>query len=90
MGVNNYRRHVYVLPEDDANRQLAIEFVLGLPTGQIKVLAPAGGWNHVLESFQTDQAYYMRRFPDRFMVLLIDFDKHDERSPPQKAKFPTT
>jgi hypothetical protein len=35
MSVNRNRPHVFVLPEDDANLQLATGFVLEFPTRQI-------------------------------------------------------
>jgi hypothetical protein len=45
MTVNRKRPHVFVIPEDDANRQLANAFVLEVDHDrQIMVLKEAGGW----------------------------------------------
>ena len=44
MSVNRHKPHLLVLPEDDANRQLARGFELELSTRQFQVLQPAGGW----------------------------------------------
>ncbi len=54
MGVNKNSPHVYVLPEDDANRQLANGFWQGLDwkrQRQMYVLPVAGGWREVLNLF---------------------------------------
>ncbi len=82
MSVNKNKPHVLVLPEDDANRQLANGFLLSVdPTRQrqMQVLEVAGGWMHVLKLFKSDHAFEMDRYPYRFMVLLIDFDDDTSR-----------
>ena len=89
MSVNKFRPHVLVLPEDDANRQLANGFVLDedLSTGSIQVLEEVGGWNEVLDHFLSDQVGAMDRYPHRSMVLLIDFrDRDGDRLSYAKAK----
>jgi hypothetical protein len=71
-----------VLPEDDANRQLANGFLLGLDWSvlrKIQVLEEVGGWNEVLDRFESDHIAEMDRFTNRFLVLLIDFDGNAER-----------
>src|SRR5258708_6041866 len=89
MSVNKYGPHVYVLPEDDANRQLAIGFVLELsPLASIKVLPVTGGWINALESFKADHVGVMNKYPSRFMVVLIDFDGRDDRLKQAKAAIP--
>src|SRR5262245_36898462 len=82
MSVNKNRPHVFVLPEDDANRQLANEFHLQIdPTRQrqMQILKVAGGWNQVCHLFQTVHVAEMDRNQYRSMVLLIDFDGHGNR-----------
>ncbi len=76
MSTNNYRPHVLVLPEDDANRQIANGFQLdaSINLRKIQVLPPAGGWPAVRDSFPREHNAAMRRFPNRHMVLLVDFD----------------
>jgi len=74
---DKYHPHVFVLPEDGANGQLATGFVLNLETTverKIQILEEAGGWNGVLSRFKSDHVAGMDRYPNRFMVLLIDFD----------------
>lgn len=82
MSVNKHQPHVLVLPEDDANYQLATGFCLSLDSSvlrKIQVLPVAGGWTQVLKGFLSDHVVYMERYPGRFMVLLIDFDSNEER-----------
>lgn len=88
--VNRHRPHVLVLPEDDANRQLANGFLLdpALRTRNIQVLEEVGGWSEVLARFNSDHIVGMDRYPDRFMILLIDFDDKEDRMKAAKAAIP--
>ena len=82
MSVNKDRPHVLVLPEDDANLRLANGFHLELDMNryrQMQVLPVAGGWNEVLDLFKSQHVMAMDRWPKRFMILLIDFDGHEDR-----------
>jgi hypothetical protein len=89
MSVNRHRPHVLVLPEDDANRQLANGFLLHSSlSNQIQVLPEAGGWLKVLGQFQSDYVTGMMRFPGRFMVLLIDFDGQPDRLDRARREIP--
>ena len=90
MSVNRLLPHVLVLPEDDANRQLAIGFRLDpfVSVRRMQVLPVAGGWAKVLESFRTDHVQKVQALPTRFMVLLIDFDGKDDRLDQAKAAVP--
>lgn len=78
-----------MLPEDDANRQLASGFLLGLLfSRQIQVLEPPGGWHKVLSCFKTDHVGDMDKCPERLMVLLIDFDFQADRLSDAKGWVP--
>ncbi len=81
MSVNKHLRHVLVLPEDDADRQIANGFLKdpALLTHRIQVLPPADGWMKVLECFKSDHVRQMDSWPLRSMVLLIDFDNDTNR-----------
>ncbi|MGA2118409.1 MAG: hypothetical protein ABSH56_27100 [Bryobacteraceae bacterium] len=87
MSVNRRRPHVLVLPEDDANSQLANGFHLGLDQGlgqqllarQFQVLNVAGGWTNVLEEFLSTHIAEMDRNSYRHMILLIDLDGKVDR-----------
>ena len=89
--VNKHEDHVLVLPEDDANRQLANGFHLQIGWSQqrqMQVLRVAGGWNKVLTLFRSVHVKEMNRWPKRFMVLLIDFDDTQERLRDAEAAIP--
>lgn len=89
MSVNKHRPHVYVLPEDDANRQLANGFWKDVDLiRQMYVLPVAGGWNKVLNVFEAVHIVEMDRCQSRFMVLLIDFDSKLDRLKEAKAVIP--
>ena len=90
MSVNRYKPHVLVLPEDDANRQLANGFLMdeSLTARGIQVLEVAGGWIEVLDRFKSDHISGMDKHPDRFMVLLIDFDGKQDRLSRAKIEIP--
>jgi len=90
MSVNKFQPHVLVLPEDDANRQLANGFRLDqhLLNWKIQVLEEAGGWSKVLELFKKDLIVGMNRYLGRSVVLLIDFDGHPERLTNAQAEIP--
>lgn len=82
MSVNRYKEHVFVLPEDDANRQLANGFLLEMPDrsrSQMRILPVAGGWKSVLDEFLSKHINYVERYPLCAMVLAIDFDGQDDR-----------
>ena len=89
MSVNKFRPHVFLLPEDDANRELANGFLLQVDRlRQVQVLRAAGGWNEVLKRFESEHVTAMERCPERFMVLLIDFDGKGGRLTNAKAAIP--
>ncbi len=90
MSVNRYQPHVLVLPEDDANRQLANGFVLDLDAAvltRIQVLEEVGGWHEVLNHLQSDHIADMNRYTNRFIVLLIDFDRNSGRLDDARNEF---
>ena len=90
MSVNKHRPHVFVLPEDDANRQLAIGFCLDpcVKLTRIRVLEVAGGWNKVLDDFDSNHIREMDKNPSRYMILLIDFDTDRNRLDYVKSRIP--
>jgi len=91
MSVNHYKPHLLVLPEDDANRQLANGFLqeAALNLRCVQVLPIAGGWSKVRDAFQTAHIAGLKKYPQRHLVLLIDFDDQVvERTALFQAIFP--
>jgi len=88
---NRFQPHVLVLPEDDANSQLANGFLLDLDQSalsRIQVLPEAGGWGAVLDTFESDHIAGMDRFSERYLILLIDFDGKEGRMSDAKQRIP--
>jgi len=79
--MNRYIDHIFVLPEDDANRQIANGFIndSNIIRRVIQVLSPAGGWTHVMDIFTKNHVKEMRKFDKQILVLLIDFDGRQDR-----------
>ena len=88
MTVNRYRNHILVLPEDDANRQLAIGFGLGVNSRQIQVLPEAGRWLNVCSTFNSQHIKSMQKYPKRHLVLLLDFDEDPLRAAQVRSGVP--
>ncbi len=90
MSVNKYQPHLFVLPEDDANRQLANGFQLHLSVEarKMQVLEEAGGWQKVIDLFKSDHIHLLLRNEQRHMVLLVDFDENANRIAVLKSEIP--
>jgi len=88
MSVNKDRPHVFLIPEDDANRQIANGFRLEFGNRQFHVEPVAGGWREVLLRFSSDHVNEMSRYPERLMILLLDFDRKFERRDEAKGHIP--
>lgn len=81
MSKNKFRRQVWILPEDDANRQIAQGFILdpGIQERNIHVENVAGGWAVIRDRFEEEYNRLLAQYPHCFMILLIDFDDRDSR-----------
>jgi hypothetical protein len=79
--MNKYLPHVYVIPEDDADRQIADGFVLNprVKETRIQVVPPAGGWPKVLQTFEQEYVPKLRSNAGAHVVMLIDFDGQVEK-----------
>jgi len=89
--INRYQPHVLVLPEDDANSRLANGFLLDLGQSaltKIQVLPEAGGWGAVLDTFESDHVAGMDRYAERYMILVMDFDRDEGRAEHTKGRIP--
>lgn len=91
MSVNCYKPHILVLPEDDANRQLANGFLLEMPDQwrrQVQILPVARGWAKVIDEFRSQHVDGMFKYPSRTMVLAIDFDGQSGRLCEVRSRIP--
>jgi hypothetical protein len=75
MRINKFREHVFIVPEDDAYRQVANGFIIHdqVDSRQIQILRSAGGWGKALD-FVLQESQNIRSNPLSHVVLLIDFD----------------
>jgi hypothetical protein len=69
-----------VLPEDSATSQLANGFVnhVSVIIRAVQVLPYVGGWENVIGQFKRYHLQKMSEFPERRIVLLMDFDGNPE------------
>jgi hypothetical protein len=86
--INRYRPHILVLPEDDANSQIINGFLLEADESRIQVLPEAGGWAAVIDRFCHNEVPAMGRYPDRYMILVLDFDNDADRLTKVRSKIP--
>jgi len=77
MSINKYKPHLYVIPEDDAERQIADGFILHsrVDQRQVQVVAPAGGWKKVLDTFTDEYVPHLTQHENAHVVMLVDFDE---------------
>ncbi len=77
---NKYQDHLWIVPEDDADRQLAIGFVQhpAIRLGAVQVLPVAGGWR-VARGLLARMVPELQKFARRRVLLLVDFDEDPTR-----------
>jgi len=81
MSANKYKPHVLVIPEDDANRQLANGFLLhhAVDDRFIQIMTPAGGWRNVMGVFNKEYIQYLNSYHVAHVIMIIDFDGDESR-----------
>ncbi len=79
MSVKNDKPHLYVIPEDEADRQIALGFETHyeIDHRRIQVLPPAGGWKKVADACRDEYVPLLQKFPHAYVVMVIDFDEKD-------------
>jgi 5S rRNA maturation endonuclease (ribonuclease M5) len=83
---NKYVPHLLVIPEDEANRQIITGFASHseVDNRRIHVEPVACGWIRALEHFQSNHLRGMKKYENRHVMILIDFDDREDRL--EKAK----
>ena len=81
MSANKYKLRLIVLPEDEANQQIANGFYLNpsIDHRAIDIDNVAGGWLKVLSKFTDEYVPIMRKYSKSLVVLLVDFDQQVNR-----------
>jgi len=91
MGVDKFKPHIFVIPEDDANRAMAIGFRLRMDhMRQMHIAGCAGGWSKALDLLTSEYVNAMERNANTFVVLLIDLDGDIDRTVNARALIPRT
>lgn len=77
---NKYKDHLLILPEDDANKDLALGFVNSLAKGAnaVQIESVAGGWSAARDRLG-GLLPSLRRFDKRRVLVLVDFDESGTR-----------
>lgn len=90
MSVNKEKPHVSIIPEDRANNQIINGFCqnVNLQLTKVEIQPLAGGWEYAVERFENNEITKMRIYPNRYLVLVIDFDNKDDRENYVKGKIP--
>lgn len=93
MSIKKYTEYLVVLPEDDANRQIAIGFFKDsnlIKENAFTIRGNAKGWKKALDKFNTTYVPKMKRqeYSELMVVLLIDFDRDENRLSYVKNQIP--
>lgn len=83
---NRYQPHLLVLPEDEADQELANGVMLSLNINDRAIIIdkPAKGWKKVVNKLTGLVADEMRKYQSCHVVLLIDFDCKASGAMPEK------
>ena len=76
MAVNDYKPHLFVIPEDDANRQFAhgFELYFRLRSRAMQVMHVAGGWEKVVNQILEIYVPKVLSNPNTHVVGIIRID----------------
>lgn len=90
MSCNNYADHLHVLPEDDANRQIANGFSqhICVRLRSMQVLPVTRGcfkaWNRLID----DHVGHLRKYKCRRLLVLVDFDDDATKYDVKRSQIP--
>ena len=81
MSINKPKRHILVVPEDMqiVRLQMSSFLILLLMRLPFQLMPLNGGWTKVVEKFKNDYINSLRRFHERRIVLIVDFDNSKSR-----------
>ena len=76
-----FKSHVYILAEDDANRQILNGFLTNQAVCPrcVKPVPTSKGWSKLVDQFQSEYAPRLRGNPLGFVILLVDFDGQGQK-----------
>jgi 5S rRNA maturation endonuclease (ribonuclease M5) len=77
--MNKYKKHLLILSEDDAYKDIANGFFIKYPLVNKKIEESAGGWENLIHLFKNEYEEGIRKNQNRHVLLLLDLDNHSER-----------
>lgn len=82
MSPNLYKPHVYVIPEDDADRDIVNGFMLNLEINerQFYVDTVARGWERGRDKLLELCSGHLVKYTSAHAILIIDFDEQAQRA----------
>lgn len=74
--MNKFIHHIFVIPEDEADREIADGFVNNerVDDRRIQVMPVARGWPNVLTTLEDEYIVRLRKYTLGHVVMLVDFD----------------
>ena len=90
MSVNKYKPHLFVVPEDKADKNFAVGFELDprLAAGSFQIMPLAGGWLKVIGIIRDEYVSKLQKNKYSHVLGIIDCDGDHERIATELAKFP--
>ena len=81
VAANKYLPHLFIIPEDDANRQIAIGFEKDhrVRARSLQVVTPAGGWSKAIEKLYSEYIPILNANANSHVLLIIDCDDDSSR-----------
>lgn len=87
--VNKFKPHLFIVPEDDADRQIAVGFQMHLEAnGRMQIVDVAGGWLKVVNVIKDEYVPLLNNNPNTHVLGIIDCDKDADRIAEQLKTFP--
>ncbi len=79
MSCNRYIPHAFVLPEDEADSDIANGFLLSAPNSELQILPYRNGWKTVVKYFCEKLTKPMFNYTHMHVILFVDFDGEKNR-----------
>ena len=87
--MNKFKPHLFIAPEDDADRQIAVGFQMHLEAkGEMQIVDVARGWLKVVGVIKDEYVPLLKNNLNSHVLGIIDCDKDADRIAEQLENFP--
>lgn len=87
--MNKFKPHLFIVPEDDADRQIAVGFQMHLEAkGEMQIVDVARGWLKVVGVIKDEYVPLLKNNLNSHVLGIIDCDKDADRIAGQLENFP--